>query len=161
MDLSQGHTAWFSVRKQDWPLRGWHRRTPPSLPLCCLRTAPPPSSAHHPVPASPACKLLLLLSRTVNPLINHPTHINKSSEKYLLKSCTLPETWAPGFTHAPNSTGSVLLVTVTMTSAPLTASSAELKAFTGPGTCRQNVSALCLVWLHTRTCSDDNTQTWV
>lgn len=89
-----------------------------------------------------------------NPLLSH-TH--QYSEKCYL-TIKRPDTWAPGFTHAPNSTGSVLLVTVTMTSAPLTASSAELKAFTGPGTEWQNTSTRCLVRLHTRTCSDGNKQ---
>lgn len=62
-----------------------------------------------------------------------------------------PATWAPGFTHWPKSTGSVHLVTVTMASAPLTASSTETNIFTGPLTEWQNLSAPCFEWLHTRT----------
>lgn len=63
-----------------------------------------------------------------------------------------PATCAPAFTHRPKSTGSVLPVTVTMASAPLTASSTETHALTGPPTERQNLSAPWLVRLHTRTC---------
>lgn len=157
--MRQGRSLVLSQTPADWPLRGWHHQTLPSLPLYCRRTPPPPSSARHPAHASLACKLLLLLSRRGIPLVNHPTcktNLNSPQKKRLLKSYTLPDMWAPGFTHAPNSTGSVLLVTVTMTSAPLTASSAELKAFIGPGRCWQNMSARCLVWLHTRTCSGKN-----
>lgn len=77
----------------------------------------------------------------------------------LLNCCVLnyfflPATWAPGLTHWPKSTGSVLLVTVTMASAPLTASSAETHTVTGPLTDWLNLSAPCLVPLHTRTCGE-------
>lgn len=163
--MRQGHSLVLSQTPADWPLRGWHHQTLPSLPLYCRRTPPPPSSARHPAHASLACKLLLLLSMRGNPLVNHPTHkqiwILPKKKKAFFKSYTLPDMWAPGFTHAPKSTGSVLLVTVTMTSAPLTASSAELKALIGPGTCWQNMSARCLVQLHTRTCSGKKTDIYI
>lgn len=48
----------------DWPQRGWRRRTRPSLPLCCRRTPPRPSSTRRPAPASSACKLPPLLSNS-------------------------------------------------------------------------------------------------
>lgn len=70
--MSQGHTYTHPGAQSttaDWPLRGWHRRTLPSLLPCCQRIQQPPSLARRQVPASLACKLLLLLSRR-DPLIS-------------------------------------------------------------------------------------------
>lgn len=69
-----GRSLVLSQTPADWPLRGWHHQTLPSLPLYCRHTPTPPSSARHPAHASLACKLLLLLSRRGIPLVNHPTH---------------------------------------------------------------------------------------
>lgn len=135
----------------DWPRRGWRRPTPPSLPPCCQHTPPPPSSKRHPAPASLACRLLQLLASRGEPECWSwwKTHILP------VDGFLSPATWAPGLTHRPKSTGSVHLVTVTMTSAALTASSTDTHAVTGPLTEWRNLSAPSLVRLHTRTCDEE------
>lgn len=56
--------------------------------------------------------------------------------------------WAPGFTQSPNKIGVVAIVTVIMTSAPLTASCAEEQTRTGPLTELANFTAFSLVRFH-------------
>lgn len=64
----------------------------------------------------------------------------------------VPLTWAPGFTHSPNRIGVVAIVTVTITSAPTTASRAVPQTRTAPPTELASLSACCSVRLHSRTC---------
>ena len=162
------HTYVIVLRKlestmTDWPQRGWRLQTQSLLPPCCQRTPPPPSSARRPAPSSQACTLPPLLSNTretlYETLIGTNVKISPISSLILFVCVNYffsPATCAPGLTHWPKSTGSVHLVTVTMASAPLTASSTETYGVTGPLTVRQNLSAPCFVWLHTRTCEEGN-----
>lgn len=61
---------------------------------------------------------------------------------------SIPLMWAPGFTQSPNKIGVVAIVTVTMTSAPLTASCTEEQTRTGPLTELANFTAFSLVRFH-------------
>lgn len=65
-----------------------------------------------------------------------------------MKPLYLPLMWAPGFTHSPNKMGSVAMVTVMMTSAPVTASCTDEQTRTSPCTVLANFSAFSLVRFH-------------
>lgn len=64
--------------------------------------------------------------------------------------------WAPGFTQSPKRMGVVAMVTVTITSAPVTASRAEEQTRTGPLTEPANFTAFSLVRFHILTCRGKN-----
>lgn len=80
----------------------------------------------------------------------------------LIKTCctqwqqNIPLMWAPGFTQSPNKMGVVAIVTVTITSAPVTASWAEEQTRTGPLTELANFTAFSLVRFHILTFGHKN-----
>lgn len=73
------------------------------------------------------------------------------------QECSIPLIWAPGFTQSPNKIGVVAIVTVTITSAPVTASWAEEQTCTGPLTELANFTAFSLVRFHILTFKEKKT----
>lgn len=68
---------------------------------------------------------------------------------------SIPLIWAPGFTQSPNKIGVVAIVTVIITSAPVTASWAEEQTLTGPLTELANFTAFSLVRFHILTFKEE------
>lgn len=80
----------------------------------------------------------------------------ESGHPMFMEPFCLPLMWAPGLTHSPNKMGSVAMVTVMITSAPVTASWTDEQTRTSPGTEFTNFSAFSLVRFHILTLIQGN-----
>lgn len=138
---------------------GWCLLTQRELRLYCPHTPQLLSSTHH----------LILSSRddTHPPLLENNMRWNVLDQCCVVLWCNWPAICAPDLIHSAHSMGSVAPVTVTITSAPLTASLTELQTTTASSTSSTNRSAFSLLLLHTRTwkkhdaeCANEHPTIW-